>query len=183
MTDRIDTGPYDGRTIALHWLTLLLVLGQWLGAQTIDWFPRGALRTDVRSLHIVFGSILAAVIVARLAWRMSGGRRLPSADTGVMKVLSSSVHKLLYALVIATVLLGIFNAWLRGDNLFGLFAIPKFPTTDVNLRESVGELHGLAANGILIVAALHTAAALWHQYIRRDGLLGRMIPALARRPS
>ena len=180
MTDRSDPGPYDGRTIALHWLTVLLVLAQWLGAHAIDWFPRGMLRTDARSLHIVFGSILGALILGRISWRLRGGRRLPSADTGVMKLISSSVHKLLYALVIATVLLGLFNAWVRGDNLFGLVAIPKFPTTDANLRESVGEIHGLAANGILIVAGLHAAAALWHQYVRRDGLLGRMIPMLPR---
>ncbi len=69
----------------LRWiwlLPLLLVLGQWLGAQVIDWFPKGPLRVDARSVHIVFGALLAILIVARLVWRRTRGRELPHADRG-----------------------------------------------------------------------------------------------------
>jgi cytochrome b561 len=175
--------PYDGRTILFHWLTVLLVLGQWLGAHTIDWFPKGWPRTDVRSLHILFGALLAVLIVARLGWRWSGGRRLPHADTGVLRVVATFVQGLLYVLVVATVALGLANAWFRGDNLFGLFSLPKPGFVTKDLKEQVENLHPLAANAILVVASLHACAALWHQYWRRDGLLGRMIPALRHRAS
>jgi len=47
---------YDAATIIFHWLTALLVVGQWVGAQVIDWFPPGRLRVDARSMHIVAGS-------------------------------------------------------------------------------------------------------------------------------
>jgi cytochrome b561 len=173
--------PYDGRTILFHWLTVLLVLGQWLGAHTIDWFPKGWPRTDVRSLHILFGAALAVLIVARLVWRWSGGRRLPHADTGFLRLVATLVHGLLYGLVAATVVLGLMNAWFRGDNLFGLFSLPRPGFVTKDLREQIESLHPLAANAILAVAALHASAALWHQYGRRDGLLVRMIPALRRR--
>lgn len=93
---------YDGKTIALHWLTALLVAGQWLGAHTIDWFARGWPRTDARSLHIVVGVMLAMIIIWRLVWRRTGGRRLPPADGGVLGWLALLVHLALYALVIAT---------------------------------------------------------------------------------
>jgi cytochrome b561 len=179
MQPTTETAPsYDGRTLWFHWLTVLLVLGQWLGAHTIDWFPKGWPRTDVRSLHITLGTLLAILIVLRLGWRWSGGRKLPAADTGVLRIVATTVHGTLYVLVIATVALGLLNAWLGGANLFSLFSLPKPGFDTKALQDQVGNLHPLAANAILLVAALHACAALWHQYGRRDGVLGRMIPAL-----
>ena len=171
---------YDRRTIFFHWLTVLLVALQWLGAHTIDWFPRGALRGDARSLHIVAGVALGIVIAARLGWRWTKGRQLPHADRGALQLAARLVHGGLYVLLVAVVMLGLLNVWVRGDSLFGVFSIPKLAVASKDLREQIQALHALAANAILTVAALHSAAALWHQYALRDGLLGRMIPLLAR---
>jgi cytochrome b561 len=38
------------------------------------------------------------------------------------------------------------------------------------------ELHGLVANILLVVAGAHAAAALWHQWVLKDGPLRRMWP-------
>jgi cytochrome b561 len=35
-------------------------------------------------------------------------------------------------------------------------------------------VHELAAYALLGLVAFHIAAALWHQFIKRDGLMGRM---------
>ncbi len=177
------TSPsYDGRTILFHWLTVLLVAAQWLGAHTIDWFPKGWPRTDVRSLHILFGTVLAIVIVARLAWRWTGGRKLPHADKGPLQWAAILVHGLLYALLIAIVGLGLLNTLARGDNLFMLFSLPKLPVGKT-VKDQIDSLHVLCANAILFVAFGHAAAALWHQYLRRDGVLARMIPGLGPKPT
>jgi cytochrome b561 len=40
----------------------------------------------------------------------------------------------------------------------------------------VKEVHEWLANGLLAVAALHAAAALWHHFVRRDDVLTRMLP-------
>lgn len=168
---------YDSATIFFHWMTVFLVLGQWLGAHTIDWFPRGGPRTDVRSLHILFGVVLAGIILSRLAWRWRWGTRLPPADTGMLRNLAALVHGLLYVLVVTTVALGILNTFARGDNIFGLFTLPKLALAHT-AKAKIDTLHVLCANAILFVAGVHGAAALWHQYLRRDGGLARMIPAL-----
>lgn len=179
MTNPPAAQSYDRRTIVLHWLTVLLVAGQWLGAHAIDWFPKGPLRVDARSMHIVFGVLLGAVIAARLVWRWSAGRKLPPADQGLLRVASSGVHALLYGLLILTVCLGLANAWAGGDSLFNVFSLPKLVVSK-DVRGQIGDMHGLCANAILVLATLHAAAALWHQYIRRDGVLARMVPVLAR---
>jgi cytochrome b561 len=85
-------------------------------------------------------------------------------------------HGVLYLLLIVTVLLGVANAWVRGDTLFGLFKIPAFDPGNTELRESVEDWHGLSANILLALAGLHAAAALLHHYVFKDDVLRRMLP-------
>jgi cytochrome b561 len=78
-------------------------------------------------------------------------------------------------LLLAVLLLGIANVWIRGDSIFGLFTVPKF-SLDQGLRHTVEDLHETVANIVLIVAGLHALAALAHHYFMRDGVLKRMLP-------
>jgi cytochrome b561 len=167
---------YDRRTIALHWITAALVVLAWGMAQIIDDFPRGALRVDARSVHMLFGVALAVVLALRIAHRAGAGRALPAADPGLLGVVAKSVHYVLYAVLIAQVLLGLTYATLRGDSIFGLISLPG--TTDKAMRDSVGDLHALLANIILAIAGLHALAALAHHFVWRDSVLRRMIPRL-----
>ena len=51
---------------------------------------------------------------------------------------------------------------------------------DRAMRKPITHWHGLAANLLLGLVGLHAAAALFHHYILRDGVLGRMLPENAR---
>jgi cytochrome b561 len=66
----------------------------------------------------------------------------------------------------------------RGDNLFGLVQVPAFDPGNRALRRAAAGWHELAANWLLILAGLHALVALAHHYIRRDGVLRRMLPGL-----
>ncbi len=178
-----DLAPptYDRRTIALHWLTAGLVVTLWCLGQTIDWFPKGSPRVSARSVHILLGATLAIVIARRVAWRATDGRRLPPADGGWIGHVAKASHHLLYALVVATVALGFLNAFARGDSLFGIVALPQLGGGDKALRGSIGNLHGLFANALLITAAVHAAAAVGHLVVRRDDVMRRMLPSLRAR--
>lgn len=165
---------YDRRTIALHWLTAALVVGQWFGAQVIDWFPRGPLRVDARSVHIVAGLALATVFVVRVVWRLTGGRRLPPADRGLLHGVAKATHWGLYGLIGITLALGVFNVWVRGDSIFNAFSIPAYDPGDKALRAWVQNWHSTLATFILALAGLHAGAALVHRYVWHDGVLARM---------
>lgn len=167
---------YDGRTILFHWLTAALVAFQWVEAHYIDAFPRGPLRVDARSVHIVAGVALAAILVARIAWRNRGGRRLAPVAHPAARVLSKAVHYLLYGLLAAVVLAGFANTWVRGDSLFNLFAIPSIAPGDKVLRGQAQEIHEWIANAILILAGLHALAAIVHPIVWKDTILKRMSP-------
>ena len=166
---------YDLRTILLHWVTAVLVAEQWIGAQLIDYFPRGPLRIDARSVHILLGVLLGAVLVIRIAWRSTEGRRLPNADSGMLGLLAKLTHRGLYALVASMIAVGIFLAWCRGDSLFNLVTLPHFSPASRDLADSVQEIHAFIGYLILALVGLHAAAALLHHYFWKDGVLLRML--------
>jgi len=165
---------YDQATVIMHWVTAGAVALLWIIGQTIDDFPRGDPRTAARTVHILLGASVAIVVVARIIWRLRGGRRLPLAASGLYGRLERVAQGLLYVLLLATVSLGVANAWIRGDTLLGLFKIPSIAPGNKELKELVEDLHALAANTIVIAALLHALAALVHHFVLKDGLLNRM---------
>ena len=171
---------YDALTILFHWATAALVVLQFAGAWTIDFFPSGPLRVDARSFHITVGALLTVLVIARLAWRATRGRHLPLADEGILNVAAKGTHWGLYALLLAMVFVGVFLAWVRGDNLWNVFTIPAFDPGNRVLRHDVQELHATIGWVIIGVVGLHAAAALFHRYVWRDGVLARMLPEGAR---
>lgn len=167
---------YDGRTIAFHWATVILVAFQWILAHYIDAFPRGPLRVDARSTHITVGVLLILVVLARLAWRNRGGVQLAPLGHPALAVVARITHWILYALVAAVLLAGIANAWIRGDNLFNLAQIPKLAPGNTALKSTVETLHEWLANSLLILAGVHALAALAHEFVWKDTTLRRMSP-------
>lgn len=165
---------YDRLTIALHWLVAFLVVEQWIGAQVIDFFPRGAPRVDARSVHIAGGVLLGVLLLIRVLWRGTGGRRLPASDVGIRHTLAVAIHGALYLLVAAMIGVGLALTLARGDSIFNLFTLPRFATND--LADTIQEVHATIGYLILGTAGLHALAALVHHYILKDGVLRRMLP-------
>lgn len=172
----VDSPHYDKTTIFLHWTTAILVVIQWLGAQTIDFFPKGPLRVDARSVHITLGLLIAAILIARIVWRLTKGRRLPLADAGALALVSKAVHWGLYALLAAMVIVGAALTWTRGDSIFNLFSIPAFDPNAHDLADHVQDVHAAIGWAILALAGFHASAALVHRYFWRDRILDRMLP-------
>jgi len=178
---RTPLDRYDTPTIVLHWMTAVLVVVLWLSAQVIDWFPQGAPRTNMRSVHIALGVVLAVVLLYRIAWRRLEGARLPRLGHPVLARAAAAVHVALYVLLVIEIALGVTNEWVRGDSIFNLFTIPSFAPGDRALRRQINGYHELVANTILVVAGLHAAAGLVHHYVWNDGVLRRMWPVPWRR--
>jgi cytochrome b561 len=167
---------YDPVTIALHWTTAVLVSLLWVIGKTIDYAPNGPLRVDYRSLHMLLGVTLLGVFITHIIWRLHRGRSLPAARNALMELAARVVHWALYLLVGTTLVLGLANVWVRGDVVFNLFTVPAFDPANKALRHLIGDWHALAADAILILAGVHAAAALFHHFILRDGVLRGMLP-------
>lgn len=171
-----ETARYDARTIMNHWIMAGLLAVTWLIPKLSGYLSQD-MRGQARSVHIMIGVVLIVLLVARILWRSTGGRQLPPAELGLLGLASKAVHYGLYVLVAVTLALGVGYELMRGDLLFGLAKIPLLLPVDAAFRRATRGYHELAANGILILAGLHGAAALYHHFIRHDGVLRRMLRA------
>jgi cytochrome b561 len=173
-----DGTNYDNVAVALHWATALLVVVQFAFAETWDWFARPT-RETMQSLHVSFGVLLAAVILARLVWRLIPGHQIPSLEVAWVRIASKGVHYLLYVLLVAQVATGFLYRWAQGHpvSFFGLFAIPSpFGAFERATRREVHTIHEWIAWSIIVIAFAHALAALYHHYALKDRVLMRMLP-------
>ncbi|QND68444.1 cytochrome b [Mesorhizobium loti] len=164
----------------LHWALFVLVLLLYALTYGEDLLPRGDPTVGaIWRLHISFGLLLAGLLLWRVVLRgLRGAPSLPDEMSAPERTAAKIGHFVLYALLIAIPVLGILLTWLRGDALsfFGLFTVPAPFAPDRTTARTIRELHSLSANGILIAASLHAAAALYHHFVRRDAVLTRMLP-------
>lgn len=177
-----DKTNYDNVAISLHWLTALLVVVLFGLAETWDYFSK-ATQESLQSLHVSLGVMLAAVVLARIVWRLIPGHQRPALVSDWVKLASKAVHYLLYVLLVVQVGLGFLFRWSQGHpvSFFGLFAIPApFGAVDKSMRHLIHSLHEYVGWAIVIIAFGHALAALYHHYKLHDRVLGRMLP-LARR--
>jgi cytochrome b561 len=166
------TERYDRPTIVLHWLTAVLVTVQWLMGRTTGLMARGPLRVDIWSVHVLLGVCITLVFIARIAWRWRRGRWLPGVGAPAERVAAKVVHLGLYVVLGMVLALGVANAIVHGFPLFNVLTIPG--KQDMATILSVNAWHGLAANVFAGLVLLHTLAALFHHYVRRDDVLRRM---------
>ena len=144
-------------------------------------FPNNA---PVMNGVISAGLAILAVLVARLLWRLADPPPPPE-PTVLGEWLDRAgrlAHYALYALLIAAPVAGIVLQFARGDALplFGLSEIPSPWLADRAFARTVKEVHEVLANGLVILAGLHAAAALVHHWVFRDRTLVRMLPGSTR---
>ena len=157
MTDR---PAYSAAQIALHWLVAVLVVATWLTHEGMG----GALRARMQAgevslgsspLHVWLGLSVLALVVVRLVLRLVRGWPAPLATSPIEARAATWGHWLLYVLLVG-VPAGGTVVWFLG-------------------QPSLGEVHELGGNVLLILAGGHAALALGHHYIRKDGTLRRML--------
>lgn len=181
---------YTPVAVLLHWSIAALILanlalGWWM--QTLT----GLAQFEKFQLHKSIGILVLLLSAARLVWRLTH-RAPPYPDTmrPWEKLAASSVHWLLYALMIGMPLTG----WLLVSAsplnlptlLFHTVPWPHLPVHDwpMDARMQVSHLseatHEALAFGMAALVTLHVGAALKHQFIAGDKVLSRMLPRLGR---
>jgi cytochrome b561 len=173
------TTGYAGTAKALHWTIVALLIVQFIAAWTMPDIKRDTKPDTLINLHISVGVLILFVAVLRLTWRAGHPEPPPEDGLPPWQVQSArAVHWLLYALLFVLPVLGWLNASWRGFPviMFGL-ELPKLLATRAPGGGWTGDVHALLATyGLLTLVGLHVAAALYHYFIRRDGVLQRMLP-------
>jgi len=145
--------------------------------------PRGTpLRTFFYATHKSFGITVLALGVLRLLCRAFTTAPPRMDSPGWQQRLASANHVLLYVLLYVLLLAMPLSGWLlnsaAGQPLkwFDLFALPALTGNSADLRVWADTTHTVLFWTLAVLVSLHLLAALYHQWIRKDGLLGRMWP-------
>ena len=192
--------PIYGRTARFyHWVVVFLIAIQFpLGlymhyrAHDMKWVnPNGVMETGLFDAttkvlydsHKLLGLVLLALILARLYYRLTAGAPRPESSLSSWYVTASKfAHALIYATLIAVPFLGYLGAaYFGATTLFGTVHVPSIVIQDKEFARDVIDVHMLTAYGLLALIVVHVLAALYHQLIRRDQVMARMIPALKRK--
>jgi cytochrome b561 len=129
-------------------------------------------------VHALIGLAVWALVMLRLAWRLRHPPPALPEDAGEFsRRWSHPVHLLLYALMLAIPVLGIVTFLWHGRVFdFGLFKVDFGVRKSRAIFHPTEEIHGYLAYALFTLVGLHTSAALWHHFVRRDGVLQRMWP-------
>jgi cytochrome b561 len=153
---------YDNVAIGLHWVTALLIVIQVAFGQTWGWFPRSAGHPMVLG-HISFGIMLAMALIARVLCRFAFRHRVSSLETGLARIVSTTVHYLFYGLLGAEAVLGFLSRWEGNEAMssLGLQISSFLPGAGRRSHTScTGLAHALAAGITLSSTSWHGALAL-----------------------
>jgi cytochrome b561 len=181
-TPAADMTPRPRSLVLLHWLTAsCLVLGVAL-VLTREAVDGRAARGWLLEGHRHFGLVVLLLFAARMVVRLRIGRLPHNAATSwLVRQLATLTHVLLYATILVLPLLGwaLSSASDKPVHFFGL-TLPALVAPDEDLADALAVWHVDAAWVLLGLVCLHAGAALWHHFIRHDGVLRAMWPR--RRP-
>jgi cytochrome b561 len=130
--------------------------------------------------HYQFGVVLFGLMILRVLWRLSD--RAPAPPSGRPKWSATAahwVHGLLYLSLLSLPITG-YVMWLQRDatmDVFGVLTLPRLARLDESdpLFLQSWNMHYYSGWTLIGLVVLHLGAALWHQFVRRDGLITRMV--------
>jgi cytochrome b561 len=173
-----STAPkrYNLTARLLHWsMAVLLLATLFIGVamnSSLQWRPQ------LLNLHLVFGVSIFILAVVRICNRLvSAPPALPEGLTHGHRFGLAAVHLGFYVLMTLLPLIGwaMLSAGgyptpsVLGERLAPL--VQPDPGLYTRLRDS----HALLAYGFFALILLHLAAALFHRWVKRDGVFNRMV--------
>lgn len=152
--------------IWLHWIVVIGVILQ-IGFNSaivavVDAREFGQAATDAdmtwAMFHVSIGFAILLAVIARLYLRFRFGvpGHAPGTSTAQARI-ATVMHNALYGLLLAMVITGMLT-W--------------------NEIAPLGGLHFALSTALFFAALAHGLAAIFNQFVRKDGTLARMIPAL-----
>ena len=192
MTARNTALHYGSVAMTFQWIIAALVVANICLVLYFADLPRSdpSLFTLAQT-HKSIGLTVLVLSVLRVLWRLVNPiPPLPATMNGGLKFLARATQFLLYVLIVAIPLSG----WIMVSAsrlglptpyffLFNWPNLPFFAGLDVAGRvvahEQWENVHVVLAWSAIVLIPLHVAGALYHQFVRRDGVMKQMLPGAA----
>jgi cytochrome b561 len=170
---------YNSWLVTLNWSIFLLVVALAGLGIYLDNSASAAQKPALLGIHMAVGLLTLILMVVRVFVRSVTPKPAPATTgSGFLDRVGKLTHILLYIFVIAANVTGVVAA--LQANVFpavyeGVGMIPK----DFS-RVTTYAGHVISLPFLIILILLHVGAALYHQFILKDGLMARMWYGLGR---
>ena len=169
---------YHPVAASLHWLMALLIFTNLFLAFAPEGpgglIPKTILGLPIVGYHMLIGILILGLLVIRFVMRFA--MKHPERATAghpILDIIGLLTHYTLYLFTFAMTVSGLVMSLQRGyfAKLFGIGSIPQ---TFNRASRTWEMIHASSWSFLVLFITLHFGAALYHQFIRRDRLLGRM---------
>ena len=185
---------YSAAARAFHWVTALLIFAivplGWIFAEfkTTGGKPPTGFEAPIpgtpfayASVHKTIGLAILVLVLARIAYRfVNRPPTLPGSMAAWEKGLAHASHWLLYLVLIVMPVSGYImsSAGKNPISILGLVNFPKLPISKAT-GDIAKQIHLFTQYALYALVIGHVAAIVWHLWVRRDGILDRMLPKQA----
>jgi cytochrome b561 len=168
---------YDRIARQFHWWTVALVFMQIPVGVIMKRRGEGAVTDAMFNTHKLVGFTILLLVIARLIYRLVHVSPPHEPTIEPWQRFASRInHWALYALLLITALLGWTGVSFYGArDIFNIFRLPALVSENEHAAKFVFFLHAVAASVLVLLIAVHVGAAMYHHFIRKDGVLRRML--------
>jgi cytochrome b561 len=174
MALKSTTDRYGSVAVSIHWISVVLILVLIASGFRTAGTEDPAAKAALLRLHVPIAIAVLALTALRIVWWWVFDRK-PDPVAGSprwQERAARAVHVLFYVVLLGMIAGGVGMMALSGAApvIFGVESAPlpdfwKYPPRIP---------HGIGARLLLALLVLHAGAALYHHFVRGDGLLRRM---------
>ena len=165
---------YGSVAVTIHWLSAILILAMLGSGFRAASTTESAAKEAILMVHVPLGLLILLLTLFRLFWwwRVDQKPAPVSGDPAWQTGSAKAIHVAFYIVILGMVVSGISTVVLSGagDILSGAGEGPLPDFSEFLPRVP----HGLGARLMLALLVLHASAALYHHFIKKDGLIWRM---------
>lgn len=182
------TERYSKTAVLLHWIIALLFIGAYAAIKYRHWFTAKGMPENVTAaqLHFAFGFSVGVFVLLRVIWRLTHRPPAPLPGPAWQLLAARLTHGLLYFFMIAMPLTGYMGTRavpqylvviprFQDSAVYDWFVTGMFGLTWEQWSKPLSFFHHFSGENLVwVLIALHISAALYHQFLKRDGLIRRM---------
>ena len=166
---------YNPFLVTLHWMIALFIIFMLLvGLLSLKWMPNNPAKLMPLGFHMATGILILVLMLVRIVARVATKKpEDATAGNRFLDLVGKTTHYALYVFAILMAVSGIGVA--SQANLFDIvFRASGAPLPEDFFIYPARYGHGYIAIILLALVVLHFAAAMYHQFFRKDRLLSRM---------
>jgi len=177
MRTRDTRTGYGWISIALHWLTAIIILSLWFIGSSIQADVANGSQSTLQ-LHTSIAISAYVLIWARIVWRFMQGHPGPLTEqAGVFHTIGKYAHYIILIAVAIMLISGPLMVWSRGEviHVFDWFTIPGPFEANMSFFTFMHTVHVWCSRVIIVGTLLHLGGVYKHAAFNQDGTFGKML--------